>query len=89
MRQDRLIACKSFSVDAPRTKALIDQLKNLQLENVLIVSDSVDENLYLSARNLKNVDVRDVQGVDPVSLISHEKVLMTVGALKKLEESLA
>ncbi len=89
VRQDRLVACKSFSVDAPKTKALIDQLKNLQLENVLIVSDSVDENLYLSARNLKNVDVRDVQGVDPVSLISHEKVLMTVGALKKLEESLA
>jgi large subunit ribosomal protein L4 len=89
VRQDRLVACTSFSVDAPRTKALIDQLKNLQLENVLIVSDSVDENLYLSARNLKNVDVRDVQGVDPVSLISHEKVLMTVGALKKLEESLA
>lgn len=89
VRQDRLVACESFSVDAPKTKALIDQLKNLQLENVLIVSDSVDENLYLSARNLKNVDVRDVQGVDPVSLISHEKVLMTVGALKKLEESLA
>ncbi len=89
VRQDRLVACKSFSVDAPKTKALIEQLKNLQLENVLIVSDSVDENLYLSARNLKNVDVRDVQGVDPVSLISHEKVLMTVGALKKLEESLA
>ncbi len=89
VRQDRLVACKSFSVDAPKTKALIEQLKNLQLENVLIVSDSVDENLYLSARNLKNVDVRDVQGVDPVSLISHDKVLMTVGALKKLEESLA
>ena len=89
VRQDRLVACKSFSVDAPKTKALIEQLKSLQLENVLIVSDSVDENLYLSARNLKNVDVRDVQGVDPVSLISHEKVLMTVGALKKLEESLA
>jgi large subunit ribosomal protein L4 len=89
VRQDRLIACESFSVDAPKTKALAEQLKNLELENVLIVSDSVDENLYLSARNLKNVDVRDVQGVDPVSLISHEKVLMTVGALKKLEESLA
>ena len=89
VRQDRLVACKSFSVDAPKTKALAEQLKNLELENVLIVSDSVDENLYLSARNLKNVDVRDVQGVDPVSLISHEKVLVTVGALKKLEESLA
>ncbi len=89
VRQDRLVACESFSVDTPKTKALIAQLKSLQLDNVLIVSDCVDENLYLSARNLKNVDVRDVQGVDPVSLISHEKVLMTVGALKKLEESLA
>jgi large subunit ribosomal protein L4 len=49
----------------------------------------VDENLYLSARNLKDVDVRDVQGVDPVSLLSHDKVLVTVGALKKLEEALA
>ncbi len=89
VRQDRLVACESFSVDTPKTKALIAQLKSLQLDNVLIVSDCVDENLYLSARNLKNVDVRDVQGVDPVSLISHDKVLMTVGALKKLEESLA
>jgi large subunit ribosomal protein L4 len=89
IRQDRLVACESFSVDAPRTRSLLDQLKALDLDNVLIVSESVDENLYLSARNLKHVDVRDVEGVDPVSLISHDKVLVTVGALKKLEESLA
>ena len=89
IRQDRLVACESFSVDAPKTRSLLDQLKALDLDNVLIVSDSVDENLYLSARNLKHVDVRDVEGVDPVSLISHDKVLVTVGALKKLEESLA
>ena len=56
---------------------------------MLIVTEEVDENLYLASRNVKGVDVRDVQGVDPVSLISHDKVLVTVGALKKLEEALA
>ncbi len=89
IRQERLIALKSFSVDTPKTKALLDQLKPLQLTNVLIVTEEVDENLYLSSRNLRNVDVRDVAGIDPVSLISHERVLVTVGALKKLEEVLA
>jgi large subunit ribosomal protein L4 len=88
IRQDRLIACESFSVDAPRTKALLEQLKPLNLDSVLIISETVDENLYLAARNLKHVDVRDVEAVDPVSLLSFEKVLVTVGALKKLEESL-
>ncbi len=89
IRQDRLVACESFSVDAPKTRVLLEQLKPLELDNVLIISETVDENLYLAARNLKHVDVRDVEGVDPVSLISYEKVLITVGALKKLEESLA
>ncbi len=74
IRQERLIALKSFSVDTPKTKALLDQLKPLQLTNVLIVTEEVDENLYLSSRNLRNVDVRDVAGIDPVSLISHERV---------------
>ena len=89
IRQDRLVVCESFSVGAPRTRELLDALKKFELKNVLIVSDSVDENLYLASRNLKNVDVRDVQGIDPVSLLSHDKVLVTVGALKKLEEALA
>lgn len=88
IRQDRLVACESFSVDAPKTKSLLTQLKNLNLDNVLIISETIDENLYLAARNLKRVDVRDVEGVDPVSLLSFDKVLVTVGALKKLEESL-
>lgn len=89
IRQDRLVACESFSVDSPKTKGLLDKLKALELDSVLIVGESVDENLYLSARNLKDVDVLDVQGVDPVSLIRHDKVLITVDALKKLEELLA
>ena len=89
IRQERLIAIESFNIDAPKTKALLSQLKTLDLRSVLIVTEEVEENLYLAARNVKGVDVRDVQGVDPVSLISHDKVLVTVGALKKLEEALA
>jgi large subunit ribosomal protein L4 len=89
IRQERLVVCESFTVDTPKTKALLGQLKDLDLKSVLIVAEEVDENLYLASRNLKDVDVRDVGGVDPVSLISHEKVLVTVGALKKLEEALA
>jgi large subunit ribosomal protein L4 len=89
IRQDRLVVCDSFAVEGPKTKALLSQLKDLDLRNVLIVADEVDENLYLASRNLKDVDVRDVSGVDPVSLISHDKVLVTVAALKKLEEALA
>jgi large subunit ribosomal protein L4 len=89
IRQERLVVCEAFSVDAPKTKALIEKLKELDLKNVLIVCDAVDENLYLASRNLKDVDVLDVQGVDPVSLIRHDQVLITVDALKKLEEALA
>ena len=89
IRQERLVAVESFNVDAPKTKDLLNQLKSLDLSSVLIVTEEVDQNLYLAARNLKGVDVRDVQAVDPVSLISHDKVLVTVGALKKLEEALA
>lgn len=89
IRQDRLVACESFGVDAPKTKDLLAQLNKLSLSNVLIVSDDIDENLYLASRNLKDVGVRDVQGIDPVSLLSHDKVLITVSALKKLEEALA
>lgn len=89
IRQDRLVVCDTFGVDAPKTKGLLAKLKDLDLRNVLIVAEEVDENLYLASRNLKDVDARDVQAVDPVSLISHDKVLITVGALKKLEEALA
>jgi large subunit ribosomal protein L4 len=89
IRQGRLVVCESFGLSEPKTKGLASRLKELDLKSVLIVAEEVDENLYLASRNLKDVDVRDVQGVDPVSLISHDKVLVTVGALKKLEEALA
>jgi large subunit ribosomal protein L4 len=88
VRQDRLIVVEKFTVETPKTKELISKLKELELKDVLIVTSDVDENLFLSARNLYKVDVRDVQGIDPVSLIAFEKVLMTVDAVKQLEESL-
>ncbi len=89
IRQDRLVVTESFDVDAPKTKALLTKLQSLNLQNVLIVTESPDENLYLSARNMKYVDVLDIAGIDPVTLVSHDKVLITVSALKQLEEKLA
>ena len=89
IRQQRLVAVESFSVQAPKTKALLAQLKDLEISNALIVTEEVDENLFLAARNVKAVDVRDVDAIDPVSLISYDKVLITVPALKKLEGVLA
>lgn len=89
IRQQRLVAVESFAVEAPKTKALLAQLKDLEISNGLIITEEVDENLFLAARNVKAVDVRDVDAIDPVSLISYEKVLITVPALKKLEGVLA
>lgn len=88
VRQERLVVVEDFAVDAPKTKALVSKLGGLGLNDVLIVTDGVDENLYLAARNLPHVDVRDVQGSDPVSLIAYDKVLVTVSAVKKFEELL-
>jgi len=87
-RTDRLVAVEEFGVDAPKTKGLLNKLGSLNLSDVLIVTDEVDQNLYLAARNLPHVDVRDVQGSDPVSLIAYDKVLITVPAVKKFEELL-
>ncbi|NLD13640.1 MAG: 50S ribosomal protein L4 [Gammaproteobacteria bacterium] len=88
VRQDRLVVVEELAIAAPKTKELLSKLNALQLNDVLIVSDAVEENLYLAARNIPHVDVRDVQGTDPVSLIAYEKVLMTVSAVKKFEELL-
>ncbi|MBE8718649.1 50S ribosomal protein L4 [Cellvibrio polysaccharolyticus] len=87
-RQDRLLVVESFDVDAPKTKSLIQKLAQYDLSEALIVTEELSENLFLASRNLHKVDVRDVQGVDPVSLIRFEKVVVTVPALKKFEEIL-
>ena len=89
IRQDRLVVAEDFSVDAPRTKEVVKRLRDLDLDNVLVVVEEVDENLYLGSRNIRGVAVTDVQGLNPVDLIGFEKVLFTVGALKKAEEMLA
>ena len=89
VRQERLIVVEQFAIDAPKTKDLVAKLKSMDLKDVLIVTPEVDENLFLAARNLYKVDVRDVTGLDPVSLIAFDKVLMTAEAVKQIEEMLA
>ena len=89
VRQERLVVVDEFNIDSPKTKQVASKLKDLELSSVLIVTSEVDENLYLAARNLPKVDIRDASGVAPVSLIAFEKVLVTVPALKQLEEALA
>ena len=89
IRQNRLIVVNEFTVETHKTKDLVNKLKEFDLDNVLIVSDQVEKNLYLATRNLHKVDALDVSGIDPVSLIGFEKVLITVPALKKGEEMLS
>ena len=89
VRQERLIVVESFGVEAPKTKELKAKLQAMNLEDVLIVTAEVDENLFLAARNLYKVDVRDVAGLDPVSLIAFNTVLVTADAVKQIEEMLA
>jgi large subunit ribosomal protein L4 len=90
VRSARLLVIEQFSVHEPKTRTLINQLKAINLShNVLIVVEEKDDNLYLAARNLPQVEVRQASAVDPVCLVKFEKVLMTVAALKKIEERLA
>ena len=88
-RQGRLVVVESLDVEAPRTKLLVEQLGSYGVSSALLVADEVSENLYLASRNLQKVDVRDVAGIDPVSLLAHDKVLVTVDAVKRIEEVLA
>lgn len=89
VRQERLVVVDSFEVDAPKTKQLVAKLKDLDLEKALIVTEDIDEKLFLAARNIPYVDVVDVAAADPVSLVAFDKVLVTVSALRKFEEKLA
>ncbi|MEG1541807.1 MAG: 50S ribosomal protein L4, partial [Oscillospiraceae bacterium] len=88
VRQDRLILVEEFAVAAPKTKELLAKLNDLNAVRALIVTDSVDENLYLAARNIPHVDVVDAAAIDPVSLIAFDKVVMSVAAAKKIEVEL-
>ena len=88
VRQDRLVLVEEFAVAAPKTKELLAKLNDLNATRALIVTDAVDENLYLAARNIPHVDVVDAAAIDPVSLIAFDKVVMSVAAAKKIEVEL-
>jgi large subunit ribosomal protein L4 len=89
VRQDRLLVVDAFTVDGPKTKVLVAKLDAMGVDDALIITEAFDENLVLASRNLSHVDARALNEVDPVSLIGFEKVIMTSGALKALEEKLA
>jgi len=89
LRQDRVKVVAGISVDEPKTRALVAKLAQLGVSRPLIVTEDANEALYLAARNLPYVEVRDVQGLDPVALVGAESVVITVDALKKIEEWLA
>ncbi|OGT19820.1 MAG: 50S ribosomal protein L4 [Gammaproteobacteria bacterium RBG_16_57_12] len=89
VRQERLLVLDSFEISAPKTKELAQKLDKLGASKALIVTDKIDDNLYLSSRNLKNVQVCNANRIDPVNLVGVEKVLMTVEAIKQIEEMLS
>ena len=84
-RNGSLIVADSFTVEAAKTKTLVEKLNVVGANDILIVTDTLDHNLFLSARNLHRVNVVDVNGINPVSLLSFKKVLLTAPAVKKLE----
>lgn len=87
-RSDRLVVVESLEVESGKTKDAAKLLKDLDLKNVLIVTDTFNENLYLASRNIPNVDLLEYDILDPVSLVGYDKVLITVPAVKLLEERL-
>jgi large subunit ribosomal protein L4 len=88
VRQDRLRVTEHITLEAGKTRLLVNQLKTWELDDVLIVVEAVEEKLFLAARNLHKVQVLEVGKLNPVALVSHDKVLMTVAAVKMLEERL-
>jgi large subunit ribosomal protein L4 len=87
-RTDRLVVTDSISLEAPKTRLLANQLKSWSLEKVLIVVEATDEKLYLASRNLPYVEVLEATALNPLALASYDKVLMTVAAVKRIEERL-
>jgi large subunit ribosomal protein L4 len=88
-REGRLAVVDSFKVETPKTKQLAAKFKAMSLDNVLVIADEVDENLYLASRNLINILIVEPRYADPVSLVNFKKVLVTKGAMDKLKEMFA
>jgi len=89
VRDSRLSVVNEFTVDSPKTKLLAQKLKDMGLKQVMLITDKIDENLYLSSRNLPNVMVVEVGHADPVSLLRYDKIIMTQSAVTKIEEMLS
>ncbi len=88
VRQERLIVLSELTMAGPKTKELAQQLKTLGAENVLIVTQDFEQNIYLSSRNLINVEYTDAQHINPVNMVRYEKVIITADAVKNVEEML-
>ncbi len=89
IRQERLVIVESLELEAPKTKLLATKLKDMGIDNALLLNEAFDEKLFLAARNLPNIGVCDAASIDPVVLIRFEKVVITVPALKLIEERLS
>ncbi len=89
VRQERLLVIDNFDMDKPKTREMAEKLNKLGVDKGLIVTAELSEPLYLSTRNIPNVGICDVAAIDPVSLVGYDKIVMTVDAVKKIEESLA
>ena len=88
-REGRLAVVDSLNLDSPKTKVLADKFKAMNLQSVMVIAEEVDENLYLASRNLVNVLVVEPRYADPVSLVHYKKVIVTKGAMNKLQEMFA
>jgi len=88
VRQERLVVLSDLKMDGPKTKELAETLKTLDCENALIVTQDFEQNIYLSSRNLMNIEYTDAQHINPVNLVRYNKVIMTADAVKKVEEML-
>jgi len=88
LRNNRLIAVNEFQVETAKTKNFLQKLKNFQFENVMIITDEIDENLYLASRNVPNIKVVDIALIDPISLLSYDNVVVTHNAVNKIESVL-
>lgn len=86
VRQERLVVVDNLAIETPKTKTFIAKMKELDVSSALVVTEEVDQNLYLSARNVPHIEVSDVTGMTPVNLVAYEKVVITLAALKKVEE---
>ena len=89
VREDRLAVVENFSVEAPKTKLVAQKLKGMGLDSVLVITDELDENTYLASRNLPNMLVLETNETDPLSLVRFDRVILTKGAVAKIEEMLA